>query len=250
MITFTRTARCILIAASALAIAAPAASAKPLGLVNVPSAGSTDGYQGTYRPATTPLVIGSPDSRDRVGTVNQVTGIHPLPVATKTVVISSSFDWTAGLLHTVARSDGGYLAFTLARYGICLAVMLPATFCAGITLPLFAAKKQRNQIAEAEARVTAESAAIDALTRDLTIRTRDRAASLEAATKTAVLYNEKLLPLDEISMQSALSGYQSGKLPFVAVLDALHMLHDDRVAHTAHVADAAKWRAAIEEAKP
>lgn len=121
---------------------------------------------------------------------------------------------------------------------------------AGITLPLFAAKKQRNQIAEAEARVTAESAAIDALTRDLTIRTRDRAASLEAATKTAVLYNEKLLPLDEISMQSALSGYQSGKLPFVAVLDALHMLHDDRVAHMAHVADAAKWRAAIEEAKP
>ena len=120
----------------------------------------------------------------------------------------------------------------------------------GVTLPLFAARKQKNQIAEAEARVTSESASIDALSRDLTIRTRDRAASLEAATKTAVLYNEKLLPLDEVSMQSALSGYQSGKLPFVAVLDALHMLHDDRVAHMAHVADAAKWRAAIEEAKP
>src|SRR5207245_154699 len=31
---------------------------------------------------------------------------------------------------------GGYVGFTLARYAICLAVMLPATFCAGITLPL------------------------------------------------------------------------------------------------------------------
>src|SRR5205085_2709513 len=82
----------------------------------------------------------------------------------------------------------------------------------------------------------------------ITIQTRDRAASLEAATKTAVLYNDKLLPLDEISMQSALSGYQAGKLPFIAVLDALHALHDDRVAHMAHLADAAKWRVAIEEA--
>ena len=121
---------------------------------------------------------------------------------------------------------------------------------AGVTLPVFAAKKQRNQIAEAEARVTAATAAIDALTRDLTIQTRDRAASLDAATKTAILYKDKLLPLDEISMQSALSGYQAGKLPFVAVLDALHMLHDDQVAHLTHIVDAAKWRVAIEEAKP
>jgi len=98
MITFTRTARCILVAASALAIAAPAASAKPLALVHVPSAASTDGYQGTYRPATTPLVVGSPDARDRVGTVNQVTGIHPIPVATKTIVNSNSFDWTAAAI--------------------------------------------------------------------------------------------------------------------------------------------------------
>jgi outer membrane protein TolC len=120
----------------------------------------------------------------------------------------------------------------------------------GITLPLFAEKKQRNQIGEAEARVTAATAAIDALKRDITIRTRDRAASLDAATKTAILFKEKVLPLDELSMQSALSGYQAGKLPFVTVLDALHMLHDDQVAHLTHIVDAAKWRVAIEEAKP
>ena len=119
---------------------------------------------------------------------------------------------------------------------------------AGISLPIFAKKKQRNQIAEAEARLTAENARIDALTRDLALQTRNRAASLAAATKTAVMYTEKLLPLDDLSMQSALAGYQSGKLPFVSVLDALHVLHDDRVAHMAHLADAAKWRVAIEEA--
>jgi spermidine synthase len=47
-----------------------------------------------------------------------------------------SFGWTSSLLSTFARTEAGYTGFTLARYGICLAVMLPATFCAGMTLPL------------------------------------------------------------------------------------------------------------------
>ena len=40
------------------------------------------------------------------------------------------------LLSTFARNDAGYIGFTIARYGLCLAIMFPATFCAGMTLPL------------------------------------------------------------------------------------------------------------------
>jgi spermidine synthase len=47
-----------------------------------------------------------------------------------------SFEWTAFLVSTFTRSDAGYNAFNIARYALCLAVMLPATFCAGMTLPL------------------------------------------------------------------------------------------------------------------
>ena len=47
-----------------------------------------------------------------------------------------SFEWTSTLLATFARTDAGYNGFTMARYGLCLVVMLPATFCAGMTLPL------------------------------------------------------------------------------------------------------------------
>ena len=47
-----------------------------------------------------------------------------------------SFQWTADLLAAVGRTDQGYFVFTLARYGLCLVIMLPATFCAGMTLPL------------------------------------------------------------------------------------------------------------------
>ena len=58
-----------------------------------------------------------------------------LAIATLSLYVSS-FEWMASLLHALAQTDEGYRLFSLARYGICLAVMLPATFCAGITLPL------------------------------------------------------------------------------------------------------------------
>jgi predicted membrane-bound spermidine synthase len=47
-----------------------------------------------------------------------------------------SFDWMAFLIQGLDQNTQGYDLFTFAKYGIALAVMLPATFCAGITLPL------------------------------------------------------------------------------------------------------------------
>ena len=51
-------------------------------------------------------------------------------------VYLASYEWTAFLLHALRSTDQGYALFGVARYGFALAVMLPATFCAGITLPL------------------------------------------------------------------------------------------------------------------
>ncbi len=47
-----------------------------------------------------------------------------------------AFDWMGVFIQTFARSEPGYVGYNIARYAICLLVMLPATFCAGITLPL------------------------------------------------------------------------------------------------------------------
>jgi spermidine synthase len=48
----------------------------------------------------------------------------------------ASFDWMGTLQQTIRRTSSGYDVFVLVRYALCLAVMLPATFCAGMTLPL------------------------------------------------------------------------------------------------------------------
>jgi hypothetical protein len=47
-----------------------------------------------------------------------------------------SFEWIGVLVTTFTRSDSGYTGFTIAKYALCLLVMFPATFCAGMTLTL------------------------------------------------------------------------------------------------------------------
>jgi len=48
----------------------------------------------------------------------------------------ASFKWTSVLINALAQTESGYHVFGVARYVFCLIVMLPATFCAGMTLPV------------------------------------------------------------------------------------------------------------------
>lgn len=48
-----------------------------------------------------------------------------------------AFDWMAFLRHGLALTEQGYSLFLVASHGIALIVMLPTTFLAGMTLPLF-----------------------------------------------------------------------------------------------------------------
>ena len=58
-----------------------------------------------------------------------------LAIATLPVYLAS-FEWMASAMSMFARTPEGYTAMSVFRYAICLAVMLPATFCAGMTLPV------------------------------------------------------------------------------------------------------------------
>jgi spermidine synthase len=76
---------------------------------------------------------GVADPLRTLGIVQWVMGA--LALATLPLYLAS-FGWVASLMTTFARTELGYLGFTATRYAICLAIMLPATFCAGMTLPL------------------------------------------------------------------------------------------------------------------
>jgi outer membrane protein, heavy metal efflux system len=118
----------------------------------------------------------------------------------------------------------------------------------GISLPIWVTKRQQNQLAEAQARVVGQTAQTEVIGRELELRTRERNAQLETANDVATLYREKIVPLDQLSYESALASYQAGKVPFITVFDAVNALYSDRASYLGRLAEAAKWRIAIDEA--
>jgi spermidine synthase len=87
--------------------------------------------------------------RNPIRTLGVVQWVMGLMALATLPVYAASFDWVATLMRTFARSDLGYVGFTTARYAICLAIMLPATFCAGMTLPLITRTLIRSGSGEA-----------------------------------------------------------------------------------------------------
>lgn len=52
-------------------------------------------------------------------------------------VYANAFSWVSWLIGALAKTDGGYALFNLGTAAIAIAIMLPAAFFAGTTLPLF-----------------------------------------------------------------------------------------------------------------
>lgn len=59
-----------------------------------------------------------------------------------------SFDVMAGAMSMFARSEAGYVGFNFSSHVIALAVMVPTTFCAGMTLPLLTFLALRQHVGE------------------------------------------------------------------------------------------------------
>ena len=80
-----------------------------------------------------------------LGIVQLVMGVA---AAATLPVYNGSFDFMAWLLSAVARNSGGFLIFNFGSIAISLLVMLPATFCAGMTLPLITYRLVRSSQGE------------------------------------------------------------------------------------------------------
>jgi len=63
-------------------------------------------------------------------------------------IYASSFTAMQAALTALAPTENGYVAFHFVSHAICLAVMFPAAFCAGMTLPLITAALLRNGAGE------------------------------------------------------------------------------------------------------
>ncbi len=75
----------------------------------------------------------TPEPIRLLGVVQVAMGV--LAIGTLAIYVDA-FHWMSWLIQALDEDEAGYRFYNVARYGISLAVMLPPTFCAGITLPL------------------------------------------------------------------------------------------------------------------
>jgi outer membrane protein, heavy metal efflux system len=117
----------------------------------------------------------------------------------------------------------------------------------GVTLPVNRSKRA-GAVAEAKAVTWASERIVESVDLQLRYRTQERHARLKMTEKIARLYERGIIPQDQMSVEAAIASYQTGKLPFVAVLEAQTTLYADRWTRARLLAAHARLRASLEEA--
>ena len=91
----------------------------------------------------------------------------------------------------------------------------------GIKLPIYAWQKQRPALTEATASFDAEKRSLENTTTVLMFRIRDKYLAQATAKRLLSLYSTTIVPQSSLSLESAIAGYQVGKVDFLTLLDNL-----------------------------
>jgi outer membrane protein TolC len=117
----------------------------------------------------------------------------------------------------------------------------------GINVPLNKSVRQAA-VADAEIRSKGGAHILDAVDLQLRYRTRERFTRARTAEKIVDLYDQGIVLQDRMTVEAAVVNYQSGKVPFVSVLEAMTSLYADRWTRVGLVADHARLIASLDEA--
>jgi outer membrane protein, heavy metal efflux system len=117
----------------------------------------------------------------------------------------------------------------------------------GVSIPLWAGKKQRPLIVEARSLFDAASATEASLRRQALARTEERLIRIRQLGDESRLDSEALLVQDRLAVDSALASYRTGSVPFVTVLEALSTTFTDRRRAISRLADLLRAEADLRE---
>jgi outer membrane protein TolC len=164
----------------------------------------------------------------------------PLVVPDEPAAISGTVDAAPEIREAAALEERSHLAADLARRGTrpdfvasagySYRGSLPLMWSAGVgvSLPIFAGRRSKPLVAEADAR--AESAATTgvALRAIVEARAAERLVRMRQLAAEAKLDAEGVLVQDRLAVEAALTSYRTGAVPFVTVLEALGTYFADR----------------------
>lgn len=117
----------------------------------------------------------------------------------------------------------------------------------GLSLPVYRSRLQ-GALAEAQALLRSSQSLVQSVELQLRFRTQERVTQIKTTEWISQLYSQGIVPQDRMSVDAAIANYQTGKVPFIAVLEALTTLYNDRRALLTLLANHEKVRASLEEA--
>jgi cobalt-zinc-cadmium efflux system outer membrane protein len=116
----------------------------------------------------------------------------------------------------------------------------------GIKIPLYFWQKQRPAVAEATASAAAERQRLENITTLLFFRIKDRYLAATTAQRLLKLYGTTIIPQSTLALESAIAGYEVGKVDFLTLLDNLVTLRNYELSYYEQLSNVEKAIAALE----
>lgn len=116
----------------------------------------------------------------------------------------------------------------------------------GIKLPVYYWQKQRPGLTEANASFEAEKRSLENMTTVLMFKIRDKYLAEMTAKRLVSLYSTTIVPQSSLSLESAIAGYEVGKVDFLTLLDNLVTLLNYELSYYEQLSNEEKAVAALE----
>lgn len=116
----------------------------------------------------------------------------------------------------------------------------------GVKIPVYFWQKQRPAVAEATASAAAERQRLENTTTLLFFRIKDRYLAATTAQRLLKLYGTTIIPQSSLSLESAIAGYEVGKVDFLTLLDNLVTLLNYELNYYEQLSNVEKAIAALE----
>jgi len=116
----------------------------------------------------------------------------------------------------------------------------------GVKIPLYFWQKQRPAVAEATAGAAAEKQRLENTTTLLFLRIKDRYLSATTAQRLVKLYGTTIIPQSALSLESAIAGYEAGRVDFLTLLDNTVTLRNYELSYYEQLSNVEKAIAALE----
>ncbi len=116
----------------------------------------------------------------------------------------------------------------------------------GVKIPLYFWQRQRPAVAEATASARAERELLENATSLLFFRVKDRYLAVTTAQRLLKLYGTTIIPQSSLSLESAIAGYEVGKVDFLTLLDNLVTLLNYELGYYEQLSNQEKAIAALE----